>query len=131
MDTNLISQLLTALVQRQADTPAMPLSAVLWIAAIAPTLAAIAAYITSKAGREESRSGREEIKKVHEAVNSERSAMIQEVKTLRDEILLITKQKAQLEEKQIASERGRPEDMDGALRKALKELISSGEIKPQ
>jgi len=38
------------------------------------------------------------VEKVHVAVNSERTAMLEQVKTLRDEILEISKQKATLEE---------------------------------
>lgn len=124
MDTNLISQLLTALVQRQAETPGMPMSTMLWIAAIAPTLASIAAYISAKASKDEARAskdeakaGRDDIQKVHEAVNSERTAMVDEVKRLRDEILLISTQKAKLEEEQSASV------------SALKTIVSSVENK--
>lgn len=107
MDTNTVNLLIQQLIQNRTGSDGkIPLLVIgMIIAAIAPTLAAVATYIQSRAALANTQKSKEvaentanEVGKIHVAVNSERSALLEEVRKLRDEILVISKEKATLVE---------------------------------
>jgi len=117
MDTNLLAQLIAALVAAQSHAPVVAAPIVggvhpiviatgMVLAGVAPIIAAVAAWFAQQAARNTehvkavSTTLMENVEKVHVAVNSERTAMLEQIRELRDEILRLSKDRATLEEQQ-------------------------------
>jgi len=121
MDTNQFSVLVSLLSQPRSGIDNQSLFLIFGmiitaVGGIASTVASIFANAQAKAATASANATnatakvtQEEAVKIHTAVNSERSAMMLEVKTLRDEILVLSKDKA------VSGAREREQEIKNAL----------------
>lgn len=113
MDSNIVSTLVALLASQKPAAGKTDLEVIgLIIVALMPTIAAVAAFLMARSASgkaDASKKSNEEtavsVEKIHVAVNSERTTALAEIKSLRDDILRISKElseaKGQKQEKEI------------------------------
>lgn len=98
MDTNLLEILVRRLIE--GNQPAVSDGVVItgmFIAFLGPLVSSVALYFSVKAAHHSAKTA-EETGKIHVAVNSERTATLEQIKTLREDILKLTTENVVLEQ---------------------------------